>query len=230
MRFKESLCRSRLHRNVNNGLRGLTVVLAVVMIVSAMSSANVMDGDSESCSGTVAASIVAAATEHDALSPEDQLLFLKVRGDSVADASLLTIVVFSPAARHHPLTKIYRCCYRTWPTGIKNQLPAEYTGKQNPAPTCRVHFREELERRLRRSIGRIVAALNSFRKTNKLHELNVSIVSFCIFIMWSIFCKAFIISKTILYSMQNIVLSTNKCWMSNFWVININSFYDRSEI
>lgn len=100
MRFKEPLCRSRLHRNVDDGLRGLTAVLAVVMIVSAMSSANVTDdcGDSESCSGTVAVSTVAAAAEHDASSPEDQLLFLKVRGDAVADALSLTFVVFSPAA------------------------------------------------------------------------------------------------------------------------------------
>lgn len=115
MRFKESLCRSRLHQNVNNGLRGLTVLLAVVMIISVMSSSNVMDDDSKSCSGTVAASIVAAATEHNASSPEDQLLFLKVRRDSVADASSLTIVVFSMAARHHSMTNLYHCCYRTQP-------------------------------------------------------------------------------------------------------------------
>lgn len=114
MRFKESLCRSRLHQNVNR-LRGLTVVLAVVMIISAMSSSNVMDDDNKSCSGTAAASIVAAATEHNASSPEDQLLFLKVRRDSVADVSSLTIVVFSTAARHHPLTNLYHCCYRTRP-------------------------------------------------------------------------------------------------------------------
>jgi len=126
--LKEPLCRSRLHRNVDDGLRGLTAVWAVVMIVSAMSSANVTDDrdDSESCSGTVAVSTVAAAAEHDASSPaEDQLLFLKVRGDAVADASSLTFVVFSTAALHHPLTNIYRCCYRTRPTGFENQLPAE---------------------------------------------------------------------------------------------------------
>jgi len=106
MRFKEPLCRSRLHRNVYDGLRGLTSVLAVVMIVNAMSSANVTDDDSEICSGIVAVSTVAAAAEHDASSPEDQLLFFKVRGHTEAGASSLTFAVFTPAAPHHPLTNI----------------------------------------------------------------------------------------------------------------------------
>jgi len=67
------------------------MVLAVVMIVSAMSSANVTDDDGEGCSGTVAVSTVAAAAEHDASSAEDQLLFLKVRAASpLADPSALT--------------------------------------------------------------------------------------------------------------------------------------------
>jgi len=66
------------------------VFLAVVTIISAMSNANLTDDDSESCSGTVAVSIVAAAAEHDELSAEDQLLFLKVRRDAAVDVSSLT--------------------------------------------------------------------------------------------------------------------------------------------
>jgi len=141
MRFKEPLCHSRLRRNVDDGLRGLTALLAVVMIVGAMSSANDTDDrdDSESCSGTIALSTVAAAAEHDALSPEDQLLFLKVRGDAVADASSLTFVVFSRAARHHPL-KTYTVAVIVPDRPESKTSCLQSAGKQKP-PTRRVHFR-----------------------------------------------------------------------------------------
>lgn len=139
MRFKEPLCRSRRHRNVDDGLRGLAAVLPVVMIVSAMSSANVTDDDSGSCSGTVAVSTVAAAAEHDASTAEDQLLFLKVRGDPVADASSLTFwTVVSSCGflhPHHPLINMYCCCYRNRPTGIENQLRRVLANKNHQYPS-----------------------------------------------------------------------------------------------
>jgi len=142
MRFKEPLCRSRLHRNVDDVLNGLTAVLAVVMIVSAMSSANVMDDDSESCSGTVAESTVAAAAEHDASSSEDQLLFLKVRGDTVADASSLTFVVFPRLRDTTPSqTYIFAVIVHDRPESKtsclqkvlanKNHLPVRYTSRKD---------------------------------------------------------------------------------------------------
>jgi len=83
VRLKEPLRCSFRHRILDDGLRGLVVVLVVVTIISAMSSANITDNDSESCSGTVVVPCnVAAADEHDESSAEDQLLFLKVRGDA----------------------------------------------------------------------------------------------------------------------------------------------------
>lgn len=123
MRLKEPLrCKLR-HRIIDDGLRGLVVVLAVVTIISAMSNANLTDDDSESCSGTVAVSIVAAAAEHDESSAEDQLLFLKVRRDAAAGVDFSkpsrVFAVSSPAAHLHSFTNTHRCCYYT---GIENQL------------------------------------------------------------------------------------------------------------
>lgn len=88
VRLKEPLCCKLRHRIIDDGLRGLVVVLAVVTIISTMLNAYLTDDDSESCSGTVAMSIVAATAEHDESSAEDQLLFLKVRRDAAADVSL----------------------------------------------------------------------------------------------------------------------------------------------